>query len=174
MFKSPWLLSSFASKFQCSFLFFFKKKKKFPHFLSIYLLHSEVLVTTQHNLKGKKQTKTTFFQHYVCTVGPRELLGLEKQLVRLLLGRGNSLPRIYLEMVWQVRALLQVHSNPAPLEIFSGTSMHRHTKVLAHVPQPGATHVSKCSTFSGQAAKLEHVKMACFYTYRCLWWWYLN
>lgn len=85
------------------FLFFFK----LPHFLSIYLLHSGGLVTKQHILKGKKkQIKTTFFQHCVCTVGPHELPGLEKQLGKLLLNRGNSFPRICLEMFWQVRALL--------------------------------------------------------------------
>lgn len=112
------------------FLFFFK----LPHFLSIYLLHSGGLVTKQHILKGKKkQIKTTFFQHRVCTVGPHELPGLEKQLGKLLLNRGNSFPRICLEMVWQVRALLWIHSKPAPLGV-----QHNLQE------QPNQKHLSAC------------------------------
>lgn len=112
------------------FLFFFK----LPHFLSIYLLHSGGLVTKQHILKGKKkQIKTTFFQHRVCTVGPHELPGLEKQLGKLLLNRGNSFPRICLEMVWQVRALLWIHSKPAPLGV------QRNLQ-----EQPNQKHLSAC------------------------------
>lgn len=113
-----------------SFFFFFK----LPHFLSIYLLHSGGLVTKQHILKGKKkQIKTTFFQHRVCTVGPHELPGLEKQLGKLLLNRGNSFPRICLEMVWQVRALLWIHSKPAPLGV------QRNLQ-----EQPNQKHLSAC------------------------------
>lgn len=112
------------------FLFFFK----LPHFLSIYLLHSGGLVTKQHILKGKKkQIKTTFFQHRVCTVGPHELPGLEKQLGKLLLNRGNSFPRICLEMFWQVRALLWIHSKPAPLGV-----QHNLQE------QPNQKHLSAC------------------------------
>lgn len=112
------------------FLFFFK----LPHFLSIYLLHSGGLVTKQHILKGKKkQIKTTFFQHRVCTVGPHELPGLEKQLGKLLLNRGNSFPRICLEMFWQVRALLWIHSKPAPLGV------QRNLQ-----EQPNQKHLSAC------------------------------
>lgn len=80
-----------------------KKKDKLPHFLSIYLSRSEGLVTTQHNLKGKNQIKTTFFPHCVCTVQQRELLGSEKQPGKLLLRKGNLFPRIYLETVqWEL------------------------------------------------------------------------
>lgn len=81
----------------------------------------------------KKQIKTTFFQHRVCTVGPHELPGLEKQLGKLLLNRGNSFPRICLEMVWQVRALLWIHSKPAPLGV------QRNLQ-----EQPNQKHLSAC------------------------------
>lgn len=81
----------------------------------------------------KKQIKTTFFQHRVCTVGPHELPGLEKQLGKLLLNRGNSFPRICLEMVWQVRALLWIHSKPAPLGV-----QHNLQE------QPNQKHLSAC------------------------------
>lgn len=95
-----------------------------PHFLSIYLSRSEKLVTTQRNLKGKIQIKTTFFQRRVCIVGPCELLGSAKQTGRLLLRRGNLFLIIYLEMVWW------------KLSCWVTVPMHMDTpKVLAHTPR---------------------------------------
>lgn len=131
-------------------------------------------MTKQHILKGKKkQIKTTFFQHRVCTVGPHELPGLEKQLGKLLLNRGNSFPRICLEMVWQVRALLWIHSKPAPLGVqhnLQEQSNQKHLSACHH----SLWHVSKCSASSGEAAQQERVKMAWSLIYSSLWWWCLN
>lgn len=142
------------------FPFWKKKKDKLSHFLSIYLSRSEGLVTTQRNLKGKKQIKTTFFQHCVCTVGPRELLGLEKQLGKLLLSRGNSFPRIYLEMVrWELSCRFTVTLHPSRSS--AGPPWMDMPKVLAHMPRLVAT-------------RNRNMLDAWFYAYGSLWWQYLN
>lgn len=110
-----------------------------PHFLSIYLSRSEGLVTTQHNLKGKNQIKTTFFQRCVCTVEPCELLGSEKQPGRLLLIRGNLFPIIYLEILrWELSCRFTVTLHPSRSSARPPPTDTR--KVLARTPQLVATH----------------------------------
>lgn len=96
-------------------------------------------MTTWHNLKGRNQIKTTFFQHCVCTVGWCGLLGSEKQPWRLSLRSGNLFPWLCLEMVWWELSCWFVVTL-RPLRSLVGPPCIDTPKVLAHVPLFVATH----------------------------------